>query len=311
MSLTRLFVAVLLAGLVTPAWSQDWKAGTGRLEGRVLDASGQPIEGAAVKLDLPGRGGTTLKTDKKGKWAILGVVAGNWELDVSAPGFTTRKLTVPLPAENARLPLIEVKLEKAQAQGPPPEIVDALKKADEAFDAGRFPEARIEYEKALADPKVAAQPSAVKTLHLRIARCLSQEQQYEKELEHLQAVLDADASDPTITTIMAQEAMKGGMNDRAMALLGKVDESTVKDPAVFFNLAVMFLNQQKPDDAIKYFTKSVTVDPSFVDGYFQRGLAYLSQQKNAEARADFQKVLELQPTGPQAETAKKALEQIK
>jgi len=52
------------------------------------------------------------------------------------------------------------------------------------------------------------------------------------------------------------------------------------------------------------------VDPAYVDGYFQRGLAYLGLQKTAEAKADFKKVIELAPTGAQAETAKKALEQI-
>jgi Tfp pilus assembly protein PilF len=55
----------------------------------------------------------------------------------------------------------------------------------------------------------------------------------------------------------------------------------------------------------------VAVDPTYVDGYFQRGLAYLGQQKMAESKADFQKVLELAPGTPQAETAKKALEQLK
>ena len=48
-----------------------------------------------------------------------------------------------------------------------------------------------------------------------------------------------------------------------------------------------------------------------MDGYFQRGLAYLGLQKTAEAKADFQKVIELAPTGAQAETSKKALQQLK
>jgi Tfp pilus assembly protein PilF len=102
------------------------------------------------------------------------------------------------------------------------------------------------------------------------------------------------------------------MVEKGTALLAKLDDGQLKDPNVFFNVGVLFLNQQKQEEAIKYFTRSVVVDPSFVDGYVQRGLAYLGQQKMAECKADFQKVLSLAPAGsPQAEMAKKVLESVK
>ena len=66
---------------------------------------------------------------------------------------------------------------------------------------------------------------------------------------------------------------------------------------MFFNVGVLFLNQQKQEEAIAYFTRSVTVDPTYVDGYVQRGLAYLGQQKMAECKADFLKVESLAPAG--------------
>ena len=53
------------------------------------------------------------------------------------------------------------------------------------------------------------------------------------------------------------------------------------------------------------------MDPSHVDAYYRRALGYLGQGKTAEAKADFQKVVELQPDGEMATMAKKALEQIK
>ncbi len=101
------------------------------------------------------------------------------------------------------------------------------------------------------------------------------------------------------------------MLDKGLELLKGIDDSSIKNPEVFYNVAALLLNAQKPQEAIGYLTKAVTVDPAYVDGYFQRGLAYLGQGKTAEAKADFQKVIELSPTGAQAETAKKALAQIK
>jgi tetratricopeptide (TPR) repeat protein len=310
MSWSKLSVAAAVLALAVPAWAQDWRGGQGRLEGRVLDPDGKPIDGASVKLELPGRGGTTIKTNKKGQWAILGIAAGQWAIDIEAPGYAVKKITVSLSSESDRVPPVETKLDKAVAAGPPPEIMDALKNADAAFEAGRFEEARVQYEKALADPKIAAQPQAVKALHMRIARSLSQEGNIDKELEHLQAILDADPGDTNAINIMAQESIKAGKVEKGMELLNKLDSSAIKDPAIFYNVGVMLLNQQKPENAVEYFTKTVAVDPTYVDGYLQRALTYLQLNKMTESKADFKKVLELQTDGPQAETAKKALEQL-
>src|SRR4029453_4900879 len=107
----RLAIAALAVLLAAPLGAQDWK-GMGRLEGRVLDPDGKPVEGATVKLDLPERGGgPTITTDKKGKWAVGGIVAGKWNADVEAPGYVLKKVYVNLPAEGARVPPLEVPLQ--------------------------------------------------------------------------------------------------------------------------------------------------------------------------------------------------------
>jgi tetratricopeptide (TPR) repeat protein len=292
--------------LAAPLGAQDWK-GMGRLEGKVLDPDGKPVEGATVKLDLPERGGgPTLKTDKKGKWAVGGIVAGKWNADIEAAGFALKKVYINLPSESTRVPPLEVKLERAAPAGPSPELLAAVSKGDAAYKEGRFAEARTEYEKVLA-----LKPELSATLHEMIARCYSQEGDYGKSAEHLQHVVDADPTNVKLKILLAQEALRANQLDRGMAVLKSIDETAVTDPEIFYNVAVILLNQNRAEDAIPYLSKSVTLDPAYVDGYFQRGLAYLGQGKTAEARTDFKKVLELAPTSPQGETAKKALEQIK
>src|SRR5438067_11591997 len=90
-------LASFAAFVAVPPAAQDWK-GTGRLEGKVVDPDGKPVSEASVKLALPSRGGggTTLKTDKKGRWAIGGVAAGTWNIDVDAPGFMEKKVSATL-----------------------------------------------------------------------------------------------------------------------------------------------------------------------------------------------------------------------
>jgi len=303
----RVLAAAALVCLALPAAAQDWK-GTGRLEGRVLDPDGKPVAEAVVKLALPARGGggTTLKTDKKGRWAIGGVAAGAWNIDVDAPGFTTKKVSARLGSESDRLPPVEVKLERAAPAGPPPEVAAAVKEGDEAYKAGHYAEARAAYEKLLA-----LRPDLAKPLHMQIARCYGQEGNVAKELEHLQALLDADPTDQSLRLLMAQEALKGGLVDRGQELLRGVDDATITDPNIWFNIAALLLNQSKPEAAIPYLSRSVAADPAFADGYFQRGLAYLQLGRMAEAKADLRKVIELAPDSAQAQTAKKGLEQIK
>jgi tetratricopeptide (TPR) repeat protein len=298
---TALIPAALLVAAPLPA--QDWK-GLGRLEGKVTDAAGKPIEGASVKLDLPSRGGgTTVTTDKKGKWAILGLAAGQWNIDVAAEGFAPFQISFNLASEGQRSKPIEVTLQRPA--GPPPEVTRAFEAAEAAVKAARYPEARAEYEKLLA-----LRPDLAKEINARIALAYSEEKDYGKALDHLQRVLDADPGNATIRGLAVEASLRAGQTERATELVKGIDPATIKDPAVYYNIAVAFLNAQKPEEAAGYLTHAVTVDPAFIDGYYQRALAYLQAGKLEESKADFRKVLELQPEGPQAETARKALSDL-
>jgi tetratricopeptide (TPR) repeat protein len=295
--------AVLLLGRV--AEPQDWR-GTGRLEGSVTDETGQPIQGATLKAACAERGGgTTLTTDKKGHWVLGGVVACNWEFDIEAAGYEPKQIAVKLPGESARLAPVKVPLKKAGG-GVPPELRAAAEKADAAYQAGRFAEARAEYEKLLA-----LRPELAPTVHQQIGFTYVQEKQYDKAVAELEQVLATDPGNAQVRAIAAQAALEGKLLDKARSLLAGLDEGQIQSADVFFNMGVNFFNAGEAQDAISYFGKAVAKDPAHVDAYYRRALAYLGQGKPAEAKADFQKVVELQPEGEMGAMAKKALEQLK
>jgi tetratricopeptide (TPR) repeat protein len=314
----RLLAAALMvvaAAAAAPLAAQDWK-GMGRFEGKVLDPDGNPVVGASVKLELPERGGKTIvKTDKKGKWAIGGVAAGMWQVLIEAPGFEPSRGKVNLSSEEARLAPFVIKLEKAEAAAPAadPVLLAAVQKGDEAYKAGKYPEARAEYEKVLA-----LRPDLGPTLHELIARCYSQEGNYVKSVEHLQPVLDAQPDNANVRVLMAQEALRGGQLDKGLELLKGLNESAITNPEIYFNVAAILRNQPdastdpaKVKMVIDYLSKAIALDAKYVDAYMQRGFSYLGSGKSAEAKADFQKVIELAPGTPEAETAKKALASLK
>jgi tetratricopeptide (TPR) repeat protein len=309
-SMTRVPVLILAAAtlgvlsLGRPVSAQDWK-GNGRFEGTVVDEEdSKPIAGVQIKAECPERGGgTTVKSDKKGRWVVGGVVACNWNLDFIAEGYETKKVSVNLPAESARLGQLKVPLKRS---GPPPELRAAAQTADEAYKTGRFADARAAYEKVLA-----ARPDLAPMCYQQIGFSYIQEKQYDKALEYLDKVLAAEPGSNQIRAIAAQAALEGKMVDRARQYLAALDDTKITNPDMFYNVGVNFLNAGETADAIEYFGKTIALDPKHVEAYYRRGLAYLGQGKNDEARADFEKVIELQPEGEMATMSKKALDVIK
>ncbi len=293
-----------LLSLGSSVSAQDWK-GNGRFEGSVIDEeTGKPLEGVQVKAECPERGGgTTVKSDKKGHWVVGGVVACNWNLDFIAEGYETKKVSVNLPGELARIQTLRVPLKKS---GPPPELRAAAAAADEAYKNGRFADARAAYEKVLA-----ARPDLAPMCYQQIGFSYVQEKQYDKALEYLDKVLATEPGSNQIKAIAAQAALEGKMVDRARKYLADLDETKITNPDVFYNMGVNVLNAGEMTDAITYFGKTIALDPKHVDAYYRRGLTYLGQSKNDEAKADFQKVLELEPEGDMAKMSRKALDAIK
>lgn len=316
--LATLATLLSVVALVVPAGAQDW-TGRGRLEGTVKDPAGKPLAGATVSLNNPERGGgPTTETNDKGKWAVLGLAAGRWEVLVTFEGYVPSKNLLQLPSESARMKPIQMTLEPAAPAGPPPELMGHLDRADGLYQQNDYAGARVAYEEALDtytamegfDAESEEARAFLTELHMQIARCYSQEDNYEKELEHLDYVLSVDPANEDIRLIAAQEAIRGGMMERADALLAGLATGNVQDPALFFNIAVLYLNQGNQVSAIPYLSRSIDVDPGFVDGYYQRALAYFAQQKLDEARADCEKVIELAGDSEQGTTAQALLQAI-
>jgi tetratricopeptide (TPR) repeat protein len=138
-----------------------------------------------------------------------------------------------------------------------------------------------------------------------------QEKQYDKAVAELEQVLATEPGNAQVRAIAAQAALEGKLLDKARSLLAALDESQIQSADVFFNMGINFFNAGEVQDATSYFGKAIAKDPAHVDAYYRRALAYLGQGKPAEAKADLQKVVELQPDGEMGAMAKKALEQLK
>jgi len=158
----------LLASLL-PA--QEW-TGDRSLRGTVTDTQGRPIKGAAVELRLvsyPAAGPPATTTDKKGKWRILRLAPGRYELHIKATGFiningwaTLQPIGVNEPVEAQMLPLSWET--PAFSAGQPHTMRIWVEKGNSLLEQGHPAKAREQYERALAQLPRVQQPEVLRSI---------------------------------------------------------------------------------------------------------------------------------------------------
>ena len=307
-------LAALLAGAAAvPA--QDWK-GKARLDGKVVNEKGEPVAKAQLAFKLKGgKDGPTTETDSKGHFAYYGFANGDWDLDISAPGYVTFKTVVHL-SELTRIPPMEIKL-AAMPAAPPPgpaagapkdtraEIVPMIERGNALLEQKDYAGARGEYEKALA--VVPDNPIILRA----IARTWYGEKNLDQAIGALKKAVEKDPNDNDSILLLANLQLEKGNVEEGKALLDRVPAESVKDPRVYLNAGIVLLNRKNPTGAWEQFDKAAKLKPEDADAYFYRGLAALQLKKNAEAKADLEKYLQLDPNGGQAADVKDLLKSIK
>jgi Flp pilus assembly protein TadD len=315
---------VLLALCSTAAPAQDWRGGKARLDGIVKNAKGEPVEGCKVVMRW-GRsthGGPDLTTDKKGRWAIGGLVGGPWDIDFEAPGFAPKKISVDLQ-EGGRNPTVDVQLDAQQAAAPAaagaapsePEILvggkkisketaAAIEAGNDAMNARNWAAARENYSKALAEL-----PDNVPLLQ-RVAAAYLGEGKPEEALRYARQVTEKDPQDYNAWRMVAEIELQRGNLEAGLAALEKIPADKVTDAQPYLNIGILYINKKKPAEAEPAFDRAIAIQPNLADAYYYRGLARMQLKKSAEAKADFRKALELAPNGPDAKDIQELLKSM-
>ncbi len=300
-------VALSLLATTTRLSAQDWK-GQGRIFGKVVDDGGKPVANAVVKLRLKeaDNTGPDVKTNKDGEFSAVSLRGGTWNIDVQAPGYAMQRLSVTLPAGEGRIPPVDVTLKKDVAGAQQKELQGVLGKGDELYKAGKFAEARAEYEKVLA-----ARPDLV-MVHRSIALTYGREHDYANALKELDIVLEKEPNDNALLELAANAALQLGDAPRAGQYVARMDMSKLNDPAPIVNIAIAALNKNQPNVAMQTLDPVVARFPNAADPYYFRALAELQLQQMDKAKPDLEKFLSLAPPdSKEAQQAKEMLAQIK
>jgi len=335
---------MLLSGAALQA--QAW-AGRGRLQGTVKDEKGNPVEGATITLrkgtervDAKNEGPAQITTDKKGKWAMLGLAQGPWGILIEKEGFLASEGQITVnefgPAQPLNITLkvipkevIEQAQKQAESESATGQARAALQRGNELLaaaqasgtpDKAKLGEARAAYEEGLAKLEGAKletdeQKTAVAQTRLSVMQTLAgidyQLGEADKAATRLKEVVAAKPDDTGALQLLIDILVQAGKEEEAKQYVARLPAGAKMDPNTVLNMGIKAFNEGNMDKAFEAFDRAVKENPERADAYYYRGLVYLNRNKNAEAKADFEKLLALDPNTKYASEAKEFLKAIK
>ena len=318
-----LTIAVALLAVSSFA-AEDWR-GDNRLAGSVVDkTTGKPIAGAKLKLRSTkgSQGGPDITADNNGKWAILGIGAGGWNIDVEASGYDLRQVSTAL-TQGQRLPPMKIEMVPAAAPQPAAaaaepvheevkiggvavskDIADAIESGNKLLAEQKYKEAIEQYEKAY--PTLSSNVS----LKFALARAYYGGGQIKKAIVLLDEAYKADPTNTQAAVLLANMLLEDGQLEKGKQLIDTLPPTALNLDSLL-NTGIALMNKKQPTAATEYFTRAIALDSNRYEGYYYRGLAAIQMGKAKQAKPDLEKVLQLAPDSNEAKEAKEYLKSIK
>ena len=306
-----------LLALSAPALAQ-----TGQVKGKVVDEKNQPIEGAAITIEMIE--GMTRKhettTNKRGEFVQVGLQPGMYKI-------TARKGDMSQSFDQ-RIRLGSSEVNFTLKPGMTAGVSDEdRKKAEEKMNAvkaafadgvalsndGKHDEAVAKFNEVIAvAPKCVECYNNIGTVYTRKQDYAQAEAAFKKALEINPQ--SADAYNGLATVYNAQKKFDQAAEASAQAQKiagGSGAAAGGGNAGTVYNQGVIAWNAGKIAEAKKLFQQAVDLDPKLADAHYWLGMATVNEGQMAEAAKHFEKYLELAPTGQYAEQAKSILTSIK
>jgi cytochrome c-type biogenesis protein CcmH/NrfG len=318
----RIGVRLAVAAFVLAAFGAIGTAQTGRLKGKVVDASNKPVEGATITIESQDMNRKlTTKTDRRGEYTHF-LPPGPYKVTATKDNLSsTQETKVSLDERE-----LNFTLTPGSGGGSP---ADAKKAAAEnaalmsAFEAGatlanegKLDEAIVKFNEVIAKiPTCAECYNNIGAIHLKKKEYDQAEAAYKKAVGAnansaeaymgLANVYNAQRKSDLAMEASAQAQKLLGASGAAGAVGGGASAGAI------FNQGVIAWNAGKIPEAQKLFEQAVSIDPKLADAHYWLGMANVNQGKLPEAVKSFEEYLKLDASGQYAEQAKGMLAAIK
>lgn len=307
--ITLALVFSVLPPLVDDADAQVSR-GVGRVRGKVMDVNGTPLEGVRVVMTQVSTGDSfEIITDENGSWAKGNLGSGDWNVDFYAEGYAPKGVSVAV-RQSGRPPILDTRLDAAVAAET--EAVEtpfgkALREGNEAFRAEDYEAALALFQQATVD---FADNENLHFAYLNAGRAALQLERYEEARGYFNETLAATMMNIDAMLGIAESYLLERRIDEALESLNLIDPTTIEDPIVFYNVAVLLYDKSQIAESVRYFDLALERDPEFIDAHMQIAIAMLRTGDNEGARAHLEKIIELVPDSEEAAEAQSFLEVI-
>ncbi len=283
----------------------------GRLIGKITDAvTKKPIENAVINVTaVEGKNfKDEIKAKKDGTYALLLIDATiKYEFAWSAPGYqpykdvmklkigerNVRDVTlVPAGAATATVPAAEIKIDPS---------ITAFNEGAQLANEGKDTEALAKFNEAvMAKPDLVAGWQAIAKVQLR-------NKKYAEAIAAANKAVELNADDTDMYAVLFDAYTATGDKAKAAEFKKKLPANA---PSLF-NDAARAINAGKDAEAEPLLKQAIAADDKFAPAYYELGMLYVRSGKNADAKANLEKYIELDPNGKDAATAKEMLKYVK
>lgn len=329
----------LIPALLLPAVCLTLSAeSTGRISGKVMTQDKKPIPGAKIVLKRTDRNWSKeLTSDKHGAFLQVGLDPVLYDITVSAEGYVT------LVEQQQKIPLADVLVKEftlltpeqarsaavangtAQVVPEDPAAAadsagrDAFNKIIPLYNEMKYSEALPGAEdsyKKLNDAQANLKDEAAKTevvqLLPKVARvygiCLALGSDRKAEAEpFLTKALTDNPKDERALAGMVEVAKAKGDKAAEQKYQGELDAIHGPNPDVIYNKAVEAFNAGKTKEAKAELQKVQQLDPKYPEAYYLLAMVEFGEMNLKGTKQNLEKYLELAPNGKNAATAREML----
>lgn len=164
---------------------------------------------------------------------------------------------------------------------------------------GLLEEKQHKYKSAITSYLQANDLDASPDILKRIALCYSEMGDYERGLRYIEQGLSLDSTRLDLALMKAETLYEFGKRDEAIAELGKVIRQYPEAHEIYQRRGWFYEYSGMLDEALEDYEMAATLEPNNAYYAFCRGHVYQKQGKEDLARAEFNKVIELETDSTQ------------
>lgn len=294
------------------------QTGKGRINGDVVDESGQPVEGALILVE-------SMKTktkfqgvsDESGHFAVAGLGTGYWRITASKKGYTSSSVDMNV-SQLTRNPPITFTLKKMTGFA----ALMADEESFQLFDKGNLLIEEEKYDEALEIfEEFRNKYPEIYQVHLNIGSIYTKKGDLVNAEAEFKLVLDktlemhGDYKSDKATSLRAFSGLgelyiQKGDFEKGQEYFAKALEISPEDEVAAYNVGQIFFSSQRPDEAIKYYKLAIQIKEDWSKPYLRLGYAYLNKGDFDSALEYLNKFVEMDPENPEVPQTKNVIATI-